>query len=96
MEMLRAICNFAQADDFDLVNPVETLSEQKLWNKKRRRVRIVQDMQLASWYQAVGLLENESFKDSFVFILFTGLRKSEMFELSWDRVDFSARTIFIA
>ncbi len=92
---LSALFNYAGADDMSLANPVEALRKKRLWNKKTRRHSFIKDSDLQYWYQAVCALENDSFRDAFLLLLFTGLRKMEAFSLRWADIDFAERSLTI-
>lgn len=57
---------------------------------------------LPAWYQAVIEVKDERstgkssiLRDYFLLLLFTGLRRQEAIELTWDRIDFRAKTLTI-
>ncbi len=102
MRVLRAIINHARNKFEDakgnpiiLVNPVERLSQNRAWFKVEKRQTLIKAHQLAPWYQATLQLNNETTRDYLYFLLFTGLRRSEGAQLSWDDVDFSDKTFTI-
>ena len=106
---LRALMNFAIAQYEDSkgnpiipFNPVIRLSQTRAWYPERRRQTVIKSHQLPAWYAAVMNLKNDTIsptrevtRDYLLLILFTGLRRSEAVHLTWDRVDFKARTLTI-
>lgn len=96
MRVLRTLFNFAMetykdSDKTAVItsNPVLTLKARRLWNKNVAREDVLEDDQLAAWYQAVTQLENETTRDLLLVCLFTGLRRSEACKLKWERVRLS-------
>lgn len=102
MRVLRAIFNFSagQYEDMNghsyiLENPVKRLSHTRAWYRIERRQSYIRPYELANWYKAVNHLSNSTFKDYFLCILFTGLRRQECAKLRWQDVDLRARTLTI-
>lgn len=95
MQFLRALYNFAAVDDETLMNPVEVLSKKKLWHPKLRRQDVISIHEMRDWYKAVLQLQSDSFRDAFILLLLTGLRKNEAFQARWENVDFRNRTLHI-
>lgn len=109
MRFLRALFNFAAEyrDTKDRViimdNPVKRLSAKKIWNKVERRSNYIQTHQLKIWWDAVWSLKadpldpttqsRETIRDYLVLLLFSGLRREEALTLTWDNIDFSAKTL---
>ena len=109
MRILRAIFNFAAGQYEDehgksliLENPVKRLSHTRAWYRVNRRQTIIKKHDLPSWYAAVMNIATqyntpiaESTRDYLLFLLFTGLRRTEAAKLTWQQVDFKAKTITI-
>ena len=95
MRFLRALYNFKAIDDDQIQNPVRILSLKKLWHKSKRRSDVIKTKDLNSWYASVGALQNETFRDALIVLLFTGLRKMEAFTLEWENVDFKNETVHV-
>lgn len=102
MRFLRSLLNFASATYEDQQghsllpeNAVNVLSQKKQWKVVGRRQNVIKPHQLAAWWQAVQRLENDTFRDYFVLLLFTGLRRQEAAQLAWENIDFNARTMLI-
>ena len=104
MRFVRAVFNFAieHYENDVKENPVRRLAAARKWYRIERRKRYVAPHQMKVWFDAVEGLKNESpgdlretFRDYLFFLLFTGLRRSEAASLSWDTVDFEARTFTI-
>ncbi|CDZ79330.1 Putative prophage CPS-53 integrase [Legionella massiliensis] len=109
MRVLRAVFNFAvheyQLDDGQpiiAINPVEYLSHARSWYRVDRKNTMIKNHQLAAWSEALTKLgEQESYpqatmwKDYFLLILYTGLRRMEAASLSWKDIDFQAKTFTV-
>lgn len=110
MRLLRAIFNFAAGEYEDsqgrsliLENPVKRLSHTRAWYRVDRKQTVIKTHELPAWFKAVMEVKDERttgkssiLRDYFLLLLFTGLRRQEAIELTWDRVDFKAKTITIA
>jgi len=96
MRILRALFNHAHAS-FDIceVNPVAYLSRTKAWYPIRRKQTYIKPHQLKAWWKAVNDLENETQRDYLLFLLLTGLRKSEAAKLKWADIDMLDKTFTI-
>lgn len=109
MRYVRALINFAMAqyedskgEPFILHNPVKRLSQTRAWYRIERRQTLIKFHELADWYQAVANLANdpvapnrETVRDYLILILFTGLRRSEAAQLTWDKIDLKSRILTI-
>jgi integrase len=109
MRFLRALFNFAAGEYEDaegrsliLENPVKRLSHTRAWYRVDRKQTIIKTHELPDWFKAVMEVKDERstgkssiLRDYFLLLLFTGLRRQEAIELTWDRVDFKAKTIII-
>ena len=109
MRFLRGLFNFALAsyeDGFGKSiieeNPVERLTRARTWFRTRRRSSVIKFHQLKPWYQAIQTLRldpspvAEVTADYLLFLLFSGLRRQEAAQLTWERVDLMDRTLVIA
>lgn len=96
MRVLRALYNHADAT-FDIcpINPVMYLTKAKGWYKETRRRTYIKPHELKAWWDAVHALENDTYRDFFLLLLFTGLRRSEAASLKWTDIDFKDRTFTI-
>lgn len=81
-------------------NPVDVLSEFKIWQPVAVRTRHISREQLRPFWEAVWQLRNdnksqdrETIRDLFLVLLFTGMRISEAQNLQWSDLDFDSRTI---
>jgi integrase len=102
MRYLRAIFNFAIAEYTDAKgkplltdNPVKKLSQTRAWYRVDRRQTVIKPHQLGPWMQAVLSLDNELARDYFLLVLLTGLRRTEAFNLMWQGVDLSGKTLTV-
>ncbi|MGQ3888241.1 tyrosine-type recombinase/integrase [Legionella sp. CNM-1927-20] len=109
MRVLRAVFNFA-VHEYQLengqpiiaINPVEYLSHTRSWYRVDRKNTMIKNHELAAWYEGLTKLgEQESYpqammwKDYFLLILFTGLRRMEAASLCWQDIDFKAKTFTV-
>lgn len=107
--ILRAMINYAMAtyrpDNKPLMfeNPVNILSEAKLWNKIKPRSGRIPNHKIGEvWNYLRSIREapeettiHHTMSDILCFLMLTGARWSEAAELTWDRVDLSGRVILI-
>ncbi len=105
----RALVNFAIAQYEDtngnpiiLDNPVKRLTQTRAWYRIDRKQTLIKYYDLPAWFHAVMGLTNdlvapnrEVVRDFLLLLLFTGLRKSEAIQLTWNRVDLKNRLITI-
>ncbi|CCE21893.1 tyrosine-type recombinase/integrase [Methylotuvimicrobium alcaliphilum] len=89
MRVLRLLMKYAHKtlkaiDD----NPVDVLTDGKLWQKPKRKTRTIPSDKLKSWYDAVLGLEHEKAKVYLLLLLHTGLRDKDVRSLEWRDVDF--------
>lgn len=109
MRFVRALFNFAAGQYEDskgqsliAENPVKRLSQTQAWYRVDRKQTVIKPHDLAPWYRAVmGLLDDsrirtrEMVRDYLLLVLFTGLRKEEAAQLTWNNVDLKARTLTV-
>jgi len=101
MTLLKALINFASerfgTDDEPMlkVNPVERLTQIDAWYRLPRRERIIPDHKLKQWYQALSTVQNDVVRDYCLFLLLTGLRRSESLALRWSDVDLTRRVLIL-
>lgn len=109
MRFLRAIFNFAAGQyevakgrSLILENPVRRLSHTRAWYRVERKQTLIKATDLPAWYQAVMAVKDErstgkseALRDYFLLVLFTGLRREVAASLTWNKVDFKAKTITI-
>ncbi len=102
MRILGSLLNFA-ANNYETpdgqpiisVNPVRRLSQNRSWHAESRRRVVIADEQLGPWYRAVMALRQKTLRDYFLFLLLTGLRRTEAATLLWTDVDLQSRMITI-
>lgn len=108
MRVLRAVFNFAMGEYEDAKgrsliteNPVRRLSHSRSWYRVQRRQTVIKKHDLADWHQGLMRLENrfpekaELFKDYFLLVLFTGLRRQEAASLAWNNIDWKSKTLTV-
>ena len=109
MRFLRALFNFfiAKYEDSQgrpLIgdNPVKRLSQTRAWFRVERRKTVIKPHEIKPWLKAVQKLKVETsnskadvVRDWLVVLLLTGLRRQEASRLTWDNVDFRARTLTV-
>lgn len=84
-------------------SPVTILYDAKAWNGSVPRAKPIPESRLHKFWEALSGLANgdgatqkqSTFGEMLWFILFTGLRRNEAAQLSWDRVDLESETITI-
>lgn len=96
MRIVRALFNHCHATyDICPANPVKYLTYTKGWYKQKRRRTYIKPQDLKAWWEAVHALENDTYRDYFLILLFTGMRRAEAAALRWVDVDFKDRTFTI-
>ncbi len=109
MRFLRSLFNFAIAQYEDAFgraliteNPVLRLTQTRAWYRTERRQTVIKVWELDPWFAALEQIradehnEAQCIADYLEFLLYTGLRRQEAAQLTWDRVDFKDRSIAIA
>lgn len=92
LRTLRIVWNFAAERSPDLPpNPVRRLKRQ--WYPEARRQRLVRAEELPRFYATVMAMRNAVQRDYILFLLFTGMRKTETCTLRWDDIDLTERVI---
>jgi integrase len=105
----RAVFTFAKrfrgTDDRPLLseNPVDVLSENRLWRRVNKRQRVIKKHQLRAFWEAAWKLKNDSrsqdretIRDFLLLLLFTGLRLGEARDLMWKDIDLDEGTLTIS
>ncbi len=102
MRVLRAIYNHAMSKYEDengqsviAFNPVDRLNQVRAWYKITPRQGLIKEHQINDWYQATLLVNNGTMRDYLHLLIFTGLRRSEAARLTWEDIDFKARTLTV-
>lgn len=96
MRVLSSVYNTASLFDDNLPeNPVIRLSRANLWYRSKPRDGYIKEHQMPKWYNAVVQHPSTTIRDYLLLLLFTGLRKSEGAQLTWDCVDFEEETLTI-
>lgn len=102
MRIVRALFNFAagkyeDAEGRSLIadNPVKRLSQTRAWYRVDRRQTFIKAHELKNWYKGIQQLQNDTFRDYLLLIIFTGLRRQEAAKLTWNQIDLKAKTLTI-
>ena len=87
-------------------NPVQILNHQRIWHQVPRKQTRLHEDELQNWFQALeetrfnALNCHEEFTasvcDALAMALLTGLRKSELLELTWERVNLQRKSFHIS
>jgi integrase len=98
-KILKALLNFSafQYEDENGLpiiqrNVVGILSATRQWNKEKPNRTYLRPNEIKIWYAEVQKIKDETLRDLLVFLLFSGLRRSEAEGLIWKDVDFGAET----
>ena len=86
--LVRTIYNYAIKEErFDGRNPANAV---KL-NKREPRVRYMEHAELKRFFEALETYDNETSRDAILMLLYTGVRKSNVFEMKWADIDMEAK-----
>lgn len=100
--LLRALFNYAKYEyrgkdrAFIFIdNPIKILSHKKEWNKVGRKQTLIRPIELKRYLSAINQVRdnpeynnfNRSVCDAVEFALFTGLRKTEVLGIEWEKVN---------
>lgn len=92
--LIRALFNYAMIDH-DIINPVHTLKDRKLWNKESHKTTRIKPNELQPWMHHLQMLPSACMKLYLAFLLLHGLRRSEASNLRWDDIDFKNKCFTI-
>lgn len=111
MRLLRAVFNYAM-DEYKVLNgahviatnPTEILKRQRLWNNVARKQSRLTKTEILKLYKALSKLRSGKTTDSFMLAvcdfveiaLFTGLRKKELLQLEWSRVNMDDKFFYVS
>jgi integrase len=97
---IKALLNFA-ASAYKIdgkriieVNPAKIIGEEKRTHKVQRKRTRIHAHQFAPWLNAVQSLDSE-WKDYFLLLIATGLRRQEALDLCWDDVDLGGGILIV-
>jgi integrase len=83
-------------------NPIDVISEGRLWKRVPKRANYVKDTQLKPLWEALWEIKNErlsqereTVRDFLLLLLFSGLRHTEALTMRWENVDFEGQTFTI-
>lgn len=76
-------------------NPVSVLKKRDAWERLPSRQDVIAEDDLSSWFKSISKLPID-FKDYFVLLLVTGLRRDEAASLRWQDIDFKQRLFTVA
>jgi integrase len=92
IRLLRRLMNFSQSRySAPISNPCKGIE----WYKDGRRQVVIKPSDMPRWYATVDEFENETARDYFLLVLFTGLRRNEAFTLTWDNIDLHEKTLTV-
>jgi len=108
MKVLRAIYHFGQSKYVDEhgkpllpYNPVDQLTQMRLWNRESRRRGKIHNADLGTWFTALDSLRESDQEypkvaaDYFEFLILTGFRRREASGLRVEDIDFRERSFTI-
>jgi integrase len=94
MRLLRTLYAWVADREADMAaNPVRLLKGG--WYEEKRRMRMVTDAQMPSFYRAVCGLDSPVVRDFVLMMLFTGMRLTETKTLQWTDVDLTNRSLTV-
>jgi len=74
-------------------NPVRILTETRAWNPRKRRNTVIPKEKLGQWFNAVLEVQRNAVRptvpvvcDFYLFLVLTGMRRTEAISLTWDDV----------
>lgn len=88
LRVLRLLMHYAVRRKIIEVNPVNAVTEERLWSAPIRKKRLISKDSLKDWYEAVMALDNEKAKIYLLLLLHTGLRDTDVRYLEWTDIDF--------
>ncbi len=90
MRCFRAIYNTAMKDN-EFLPPNPCIAIQ--WFKEYRRQEPISDNKLKDWYKLVQTIPNTARRDYHLFVIFTGLRRTDACTIKWADIDMKAGTL---
>ncbi|MDG1287904.1 MAG: integrase family protein [Rickettsiales bacterium] len=90
MRCFRAIYNTAMKDN-EFLPPNPCIAVQ--WFKEYRRQEPVPESKMKDWYKTVLTIPNGARRDYHLFVMFTGLRRSDACTVKWADIDMDAETL---
>lgn len=102
MRILRLLFNFAigkyettKGESLIRDNPVKRLSDTKAWYKVTRRTDYIAPEDFPAFFASLEQLANDTMRDYFLVLLFTGLRREEAAQLRWENINLSSATLTV-
>lgn len=99
--------HYRDIDDSTLLPepPTKVLSSKRQWHHVPRKNDLIRPHDLGRWLNAVNMVRESAVKsaehmivavcDALDVALFTGLRRAEVFDLTWERINFSGKYFWI-
>ncbi len=93
IDPIKAICKFALEQNEIIENPFDKIDLTEI--NKSKNVERIRFLSKEEHKELFEVLKNNILKDYVEFAINTGLRQGEQLDLTWDRVDFEAQSIYI-
>lgn len=85
LQVIKSILNIAVNNDFVAKNVAQSIKVPTFKSKEKTPLSLEEQLKIEN--------STNKYKDLFVFLLYTGLRKGEVAGLTWDDIDFEKNTI---
>lgn len=81
--------------DLSIENPVQVLTQLKVWRKENYRRGQIPSSKFQDWHESVDRYPNPTARDYLKFLALTGLRRQEAADLKWGNVNFDSATFIV-